>query len=73
MTNSKLSLLSISIVLPVLKSRCIITYTRVNFLKTGKGCNDVSVMSLQDIQLVHRNILLNSSRISILQITDFSV
>ncbi len=46
MTNSKLSLLSISIVLPVLKSRCIITYTRVNFLKTGKGCNDVSVRNV---------------------------
>ena len=49
-TNSRSSLLRISIVIPDFKSHNIIMSARVYLMKRVKGCKDVSMMSPQDEQ-----------------------
>ena len=49
-TNSILSLLLISIVIPDFKSNNISMSARVYFMKRVKGCKDVSIMCPQDEQ-----------------------
>ena len=49
-TNWISSLLWISIVIPNFKSHHIIMSARVYFMKTGKDCKDMSIMSPQDKQ-----------------------
>ena len=49
-TNSRSSLLRITIVIPDFKSNNIIMSAIVYFMKTVNGCKDVSIMSPQDEQ-----------------------
>ena len=49
-TNLISSLLRISIVIPDFKSHNLIMSARVYFMKTVNGCNNVTVISLQDEQ-----------------------
>ena len=52
-TNSKSSLLWISIVIPNFKTHNIIRSARVYFMNTVNGCKDVSIMYPQDNQWRH--------------------
>ena len=47
-TNLLSSLLRISIVIPDFKSRNIIMFARVYFMKMVNGCKDASITSMQD-------------------------